>query len=140
VFGYALGGGMAWPIVAVGMGMFSFAMPPMSSVALTYLTDAYTDVRVLPRHRENSLIKSTDHRRRCCRCDIHSQRHRHNLRVRTYSMGEKCWTPQCYVNVCYDICSCTWYYWTLYQVRKEVACSDCAKVSQLCRKTDGLQG
>merc|ERR1712137_380412 len=26
------------------MGMFSFAMPPMSSVALTYLTDAYTDI------------------------------------------------------------------------------------------------
>ena len=48
MFGYALGGGMAWPIVAVGMGMFSFAMPPISSVALTYLTDAYTHVRLLP--------------------------------------------------------------------------------------------
>ncbi|KAJ8108064.1 hypothetical protein OPT61_g8431 [Boeremia exigua] len=44
LFGYALGLGMSWPIVAVGIGMFSFAMPPMSSVALTYLTDAYTDI------------------------------------------------------------------------------------------------
>ncbi|XPS72338.1 hypothetical protein M3J09_004503 [Ascochyta lentis] len=44
MFGYALGLGLHWPIVAVGIGMFSFAMPPMCSVALTYLTDAYTDI------------------------------------------------------------------------------------------------
>jgi MFS family permease len=44
MFGYALGLGLHWPIVAVGIGMFSFAMPPMCSVALTYLTDSYTDI------------------------------------------------------------------------------------------------
>lgn len=53
MFGYALGLGMSWPIVAVGIGMFSFAMPPMSSVALTYLTDAYTDVSSLLKHLES---------------------------------------------------------------------------------------
>lgn len=45
-FGYALHGGMSWPIVAVALGMFSFAMPPISSVALTYLTDSYKEVSV----------------------------------------------------------------------------------------------
>ncbi|KAJ4330796.1 hypothetical protein N0V87_009691 [Didymella glomerata] len=44
MFGYGLGLGLSWPIVAVGMGMFSLAMPPMCSVALTYLTDSYTDI------------------------------------------------------------------------------------------------
>ncbi|KAF2629703.1 synaptic vesicle transporter [Macroventuria anomochaeta] len=32
MFGYAIGLGMSWPIVAVGIGMFSFAMPPMCSI------------------------------------------------------------------------------------------------------------
>lgn len=44
LFGYALGQGMNWPIVAVGSGLYSFAMTPIASVALAYLTDAYTDV------------------------------------------------------------------------------------------------
>jgi MFS family permease len=47
VFGYGLGQGMSWPIVAVGLGIFAFAMPPIASVALSYLTDAYTDVSIL---------------------------------------------------------------------------------------------
>ncbi|KAL5380192.1 hypothetical protein DPSP01_007992 [Paraphaeosphaeria sporulosa] len=42
--GYALGKGMSWPVVAVGLGLQGFAMPPIASVALTYLTDAYTDI------------------------------------------------------------------------------------------------
>ncbi|OAL04381.1 MFS general substrate transporter, partial [Phaeosphaeriaceae sp. SRC1lsM3a] len=44
LFGYALGQGMSWPIVAVGSGLYSFAMTPIASVALSYLTDAYTDI------------------------------------------------------------------------------------------------
>lgn len=44
LFGYALGKGMSWPVVAVGLGMFSAGMAPVCSVSLTYLTDAYTDV------------------------------------------------------------------------------------------------
>lgn len=46
--GYALGKGMHWPVVAVGLGLQGFALPAISSVALTYLTDAYTDVRSIP--------------------------------------------------------------------------------------------
>ncbi|KAJ4353922.1 uncharacterized protein N0V89_005653 [Didymosphaeria variabile] len=44
--GYALDKGMSWPVVAVGLGLLGFAMPPIASVALTYLTDAYTDVSI----------------------------------------------------------------------------------------------
>lgn len=47
VFGFALGKGMAWPVVAVGIGLIGFAMTPIASVALAYLTDAYTDVSLL---------------------------------------------------------------------------------------------
>lgn len=46
ITGYALGKGMSWPIVAVGLGLQGFVMPPVAGVALTYLTDAYTDVRI----------------------------------------------------------------------------------------------
>jgi MFS family permease len=44
LFGYALGLGMSWPVVAIGSGLTGFAMTPIASVALSYLTDAYTDV------------------------------------------------------------------------------------------------
>ncbi|KAH7389977.1 major facilitator superfamily domain-containing protein [Pyrenochaeta sp. MPI-SDFR-AT-0127] len=44
LFGYGLGKGMSWPVVAVGSGMYSMAMTPISSVALSYITDAYTDI------------------------------------------------------------------------------------------------
>jgi MFS family permease len=55
VFGYALGQGMSWPIVAVGLGIFAFAMPPIASVALSYLTDAYTNVGILT---TNSMLNN----------------------------------------------------------------------------------
>jgi MFS family permease len=44
LFGYGLGLGMSWPVVAMGSGLMGFAMTPIASVALSYLTDAYTDV------------------------------------------------------------------------------------------------
>jgi MFS family permease len=47
LFGYGLGLGMSWPVVAMGSGLMGFAMTPIASVALSYLTDAYTDVSPL---------------------------------------------------------------------------------------------
>ncbi|KAH8722908.1 major facilitator superfamily domain-containing protein [Phaeosphaeriaceae sp. PMI808] len=44
LFGYALGKGMSWSLVAVGIGIASASMTPILSVALSYLTDAYTDI------------------------------------------------------------------------------------------------
>jgi MFS family permease len=44
LFGYGLGRGMSWHVVAMGSGLMGFAMTPIASVALSYLTDAYTDV------------------------------------------------------------------------------------------------
>lgn len=44
IFGYALGNGAPWIVVAVGYAIYGFGMAPVSSAALTYLTDAYTNV------------------------------------------------------------------------------------------------
>ncbi|KAF2853432.1 MFS general substrate transporter [Plenodomus tracheiphilus IPT5] len=44
LFGYALGKGMSWPVVALGQALMSCAMAPIASVALSYLADAYTDI------------------------------------------------------------------------------------------------
>lgn len=45
MFGFGLANGSSWPILAIGSGLLSFGTAPASSIALTYLTDAYTDVR-----------------------------------------------------------------------------------------------
>ncbi|KAJ5832496.1 major facilitator superfamily domain-containing protein [Penicillium riverlandense] len=44
IFGYALGNGAPWIVVAVGYAIYGFGMAPVSSAALTYLTDAYTNI------------------------------------------------------------------------------------------------
>ncbi|RAQ62256.1 hypothetical protein COH20_003163 [Aspergillus flavus] len=44
MFGIGLNNGSPWPLVAVGLGIAIFGTIPANSVALTYLTDAYTDV------------------------------------------------------------------------------------------------
>lgn len=44
LFGYSLGNGNSWIIVAAGYAIFGLAMAPVSSASLTYLTDAYTNV------------------------------------------------------------------------------------------------
>lgn len=44
MFGYELGLGKPWPLVAVGSGMFTFGMTPASGMVLAYTTDAYTNV------------------------------------------------------------------------------------------------
>lgn len=88
LLGYALGQGMSWPIVAVGGGLYSFAMTPISSAALAYLTDAYTDVRSLSiliiRTR---LTSNTDHWRCGHRHHLHPQCAGDSVRLCTHSLG-----------------------------------------------------
>lgn len=43
-FGYALQDGQSWVNVALAFGICNFGTAPISSVALTYLTDAYNEV------------------------------------------------------------------------------------------------
>ena len=44
IFGYGLNSEASWIVVAVGYAIYGFGMAPVSSAALTYLTDAYTNV------------------------------------------------------------------------------------------------
>lgn len=44
MFGIGLNNGLSWPIIAVGYAINSFGVSPISSIALTYITDSYTDV------------------------------------------------------------------------------------------------
>lgn len=44
-FGLGLNAGVQWPIVAFGYGLVAFGITAPSSIALTYITDAYTEVR-----------------------------------------------------------------------------------------------
>jgi hypothetical protein len=46
IFGVRLENGIGWPIVAVGYAICSFGLTPISSIALTYITDSYTEVRI----------------------------------------------------------------------------------------------
>ena len=43
-FGYALQGGESWVAVAMAFGICNFGSGPISSIALTYITDAYNEV------------------------------------------------------------------------------------------------
>jgi hypothetical protein len=43
-----LNNGSHWLLPAFGLGATAFGVVPASSVALTYLTDAYTDVCLFP--------------------------------------------------------------------------------------------
>lgn len=46
-FGYALQGGQSWVAVALAFGICNFGSGPLSSIALTYIIDAYNEVSVL---------------------------------------------------------------------------------------------
>ena len=46
MFGIGLNNGAHWAVPAVGLGIMSFGSVPLGGIALTYLTDAYTDVSV----------------------------------------------------------------------------------------------
>lgn len=43
-FGYALQGGQSWVAMAFAWGICAFGAAPISSIALTYMTDAYNEV------------------------------------------------------------------------------------------------
>ncbi len=45
MFGIALNDGKPWPVIAVGYAICLFGLTPISSIALTYITDSYTEVR-----------------------------------------------------------------------------------------------
>lgn len=44
IFGIGLANGSSWPVLAVGCGILGFGLSPANSIALTYLTDSYTNV------------------------------------------------------------------------------------------------
>ncbi|KAH7161057.1 major facilitator superfamily domain-containing protein [Dactylonectria macrodidyma] len=44
LFGVGLNNGWPWPILAIGYGMCSFGTAPAGTIALTYITDAYTEI------------------------------------------------------------------------------------------------
>jgi MFS family permease len=48
MFGIGLNNGLSWPIVAVGYAICNFGTAPISTIALTYITDSYTDVYSYP--------------------------------------------------------------------------------------------
>lgn len=52
-FGYALQGGQSWVAVAFAWGICSFGSAPISSIALTYMTDAYNEVSRRRRRRRS---------------------------------------------------------------------------------------
>ncbi|KAJ9293590.1 hypothetical protein DTO271G3_7669 [Paecilomyces variotii] len=44
MFGIGLNNGSPWPVLAVGYALCNFGTTPASSIALTYITDAYTEI------------------------------------------------------------------------------------------------
>ncbi|KAF4466388.1 major facilitator superfamily transporter [Fusarium albosuccineum] len=44
LFGVGLNSGWPWPILAVGYALCSFGTAPAGTIALTYITDAYTEI------------------------------------------------------------------------------------------------
>lgn len=44
MFGIGLNNGASWPVLAVGYAICSFGTTPISSIALTYITDSYTEI------------------------------------------------------------------------------------------------
>ncbi|KAH6873807.1 major facilitator superfamily domain-containing protein [Thelonectria olida] len=44
LFGVGLTKGWEWPVIAIGYGMCSFGTAPAGTIALTYITDAYTEI------------------------------------------------------------------------------------------------
>jgi hypothetical protein len=85
MFGIGLDRGSHWLLPAFGLGITSFGIVPASSAALTYLTDAYTDVHPLLLLRNTSRTAYMvvtdayiiDHRRLDRRPYVHPQRHFH---------------------------------------------------------------
>lgn len=58
VFGYALNNGWSWPVIAVSYAISNFGSAPISSIALTYITDCYTEVGRLCFDHARALLTS----------------------------------------------------------------------------------
>jgi hypothetical protein len=82
MFGIGLNNGSHWLLPAFGLGVSACGVVPASSAALTYLTDAYTDVRFLSNfpfyanvdHATDMNVLS-DYCGFSCWCHVHSQSH-----------------------------------------------------------------
>lgn len=59
-FGYALQQGQSWVAVALAFGICNFGSAPLSSIALTYITDAYNEVSDFLSCERNSVRKATN--------------------------------------------------------------------------------
>ena len=79
MFGIGLDHGSHWLLPAFGLGVSAFGIVPASSAALTYLTDAYTEVRIFHpcstrrKEREDYTDDMPDHRRLGGRSHVHSE-------------------------------------------------------------------
>lgn len=88
MFGIGLNNGSHWLLPAFGLGISAFGVVPASSVALTYLTDAYTDVSSqFPRSQTWILTYFLDYRGLCCCFDFRSKRHLDCFCICSSAMG-----------------------------------------------------
>lgn len=100
-FGYALQGGQSWVAVAWAWGICSFGSAPISSIALTYMTDAYNEVSRRVAHEAHShtrwrmLILPADHRRRARGPHLLPKHAQHCLCVCHDAVDRPCWHGQC---------------------------------------------
>ncbi|KAL4966027.1 MFS general substrate transporter [Aspergillus stella-maris] len=44
LFGVGLSGGLPWPVVAVGLGLYNVGVAPVNGIVITYLTDCYEEI------------------------------------------------------------------------------------------------
>lgn len=80
MFGIGLNNGSHWLLPAFGLGLTGFGVVPASSAALTYLTDAYTDVCLLISNHFWALAnRLQDHCRLGGWRDLYSESHLHDL-------------------------------------------------------------
>lgn len=72
LFGLGLAHNRPWLVLAFGYAILGFGITPASSLSLTYLTDAYTEVS-LPHGTAHgyTLTLDPDHRRLPCGCQLH---------------------------------------------------------------------
>lgn len=88
MFGFGLADGSSWLLIAFGYAICNFGTAPISSIALTYITDSYTEVSFM--HLVLSLrmliIVLLDYRRRIGLGYLYSQCAIHSLRIRHYAM------------------------------------------------------
>ena len=125
MFGFGLNNGSSWPIVAIGYGLASFGTLPASSLSLTYLTDAYTEVRSSPGqyflkgfHANGSNLP--DHWRRARGRYIYTQSSLHNIRLRPDPMDREHGDQECLYHHRHSCHSSLAGHFHLHLIRKEI--------------------